>query len=293
MTINATASTVAALPGGGRGARDARPRRHDPERHAQGVHRARDLHLSAAPSMRIITDIFAYCGDRIPQWNTISISGYHIREAGATAAQEMAFTLADGIAYVEAARPRTRCRRLRATPLVLLHVPQRLLRGDREVPRGAAHVGRSCASGSARRIRKRDAALPHADRRRTLTAQQPTTTSCGRRQALSAVLGGTQSLHTNSYDEALRCPPSAPRLALRTQQVIGTKRASPNRRSARRLVLRRGADRGARGRGRALIARIDGMGGAVAAIEAGVSRSRSTGPRIAGGSARVSNRASA
>ncbi len=94
------------------------------------------------PSMRLITDLFAYCGERVPRWNTISISGYHMREAGSTAAQEIAFTLADGIAYVQAALDAgLDDRRVRAAPLVLLRLPHALLRGDREVPRGPAHVG--------------------------------------------------------------------------------------------------------------------------------------------------------
>ena len=146
MTINATArDPAAAVRAGGRGAgRRRRPdQRHRAERHPQGVRGARDLHLPAA-SRRCgsITDLFAYCGERIPTWNTISISGYHMREAGSTAAQEIAFTLADGIAYVQAALDAgPRGRRFRAAAVVLLRVPHELLRGDREVPRGAADVG--------------------------------------------------------------------------------------------------------------------------------------------------------
>ena len=120
------------------------------------------------PSMRIITDLFAYCGERIPRWNTISISGYHMREAGGTAAQEIAFTLANGIAYVQAALDAgLRDRRLRAAAVVLLRVPHALLRGGREVPRGTADVGAD-HDGAVRRegSAERDAAVPHADRRR-------------------------------------------------------------------------------------------------------------------------------
>jgi hypothetical protein len=89
--------------GGGREAgRGARPgQRHDPERHPQGVHRPGTYIFPPRPSMRLVTDIFEFCSKELPRWNTISISGYHMREAGATAAQELAFTLADGIAYVE------------------------------------------------------------------------------------------------------------------------------------------------------------------------------------------------
>ena len=107
MTINATAATLLALYD--RGRRRARhPARRavgdDPERHPQGVHRARDVHLPAGPVAAPVADTFAFCQAEVPRWNTISISGYHIREAGSDAVQEVAFTLADGIAYVEAAR---------------------------------------------------------------------------------------------------------------------------------------------------------------------------------------------
>ncbi len=94
------------------------------------------------PSMRLITDVFSFCAREVPRWNTISVSGYHIREAGATALQELAFTLRDGIEYVQyRGGRRPRGGRVRAAHLVLLQRPQRLLRGDREVPRGAAHLG--------------------------------------------------------------------------------------------------------------------------------------------------------
>ena len=105
MTINATAAILLACTrrwAGGRGS--IRPAaRHGPERHPEGVHRARDLYLPARPSMRLVTDIFAYCRAELPDWNTICISGYHMREAGSTAAQEVAFTFANAIAYVDAA----------------------------------------------------------------------------------------------------------------------------------------------------------------------------------------------
>ncbi len=94
------------------------------------------------PSMRLITDLFSYCGERIPKWNTISISGYHMREAGSTAAQEVAFTLADGIAYVGAAIDAgLGIDDVRAAAVVLLRVPHELLRGGGEVPRGTPLVG--------------------------------------------------------------------------------------------------------------------------------------------------------
>lgn len=177
-----------------------------------------------APSLRLITDTFAFCTNEVPNWNTISISGYHIREAGSTAAQELAFTLADAICYVEAAVG------------VGLDV-------DKFAPRLSfffnAHndlLEEIAKFRAARRIwarimRERFGAK---DKRSlmlrfhtqtagsTLTAQQPDVNVVRTTiQALAAVLGGTQSLHTNSMDEALSLPTeSAARLALRTQQVI-------------------------------------------------------------------------
>ena len=175
-------------------------------------------------SMRIITDIFAYCKDHVPKWNTISISGYHIREAGSSAVQEVAFTLADGIAYVEAA--------IRAGLAV-----------DEFAPRLAfffnAHnnlLEEVAKFRAARRIWARimkerfGAKDPKSQMLRfhtqtagcTLTAQQPDNNIMRVTiQALAAVLGGTQSLHTNSRDEALALPTEdSVRIALRTHQVI-------------------------------------------------------------------------
>ena len=176
------------------------------------------------PSMRIITDIFSYCADKVPQWNTISISGYHIREAGSTAVQEVAFTLANGIAYVEAAM-------------------QAGLDVDTFGPRLSfffnAHLDfleeiakyRAARRLWAKIMKERfKAKNPRSMMVRfhtqtagcTLTAQQPKNNIVRVAfQALAAVLGGTQSLHTNSMDEAL-CLPSeeAVQIALRTQQLI-------------------------------------------------------------------------
>ena len=108
------------------------------------------------PSMRLTTDLFAYCAERIPSWNTISISGYHIREAGSTAAQELAFTVANGIAYCAGRRRgRALAGRLRRTALVLLQRAQRLLPGGREVPGSAAPVGARDARAVRRETRRR------------------------------------------------------------------------------------------------------------------------------------------
>ena len=176
------------------------------------------------PSMRLITDIFAFCAREVPNWNTISISGYHIREAGSTAAQEIAFTLADGIAYVDAAI---------SVGLKVDDFAPRLsfffnshLNLLEEVAKFRA-ARRLWAKIMRDRFGARD---PKSLMLRfhtqtagsTLTAQQPEVNIVRTTiQALAAVLGGTQSLHTNSMDEALSLPTeTAARIALRTQQVI-------------------------------------------------------------------------
>src|SRR4051794_38637956 len=176
-------------------------------------------------SMRVITDIFAYCQERVPKWNTISISGYHIREAGSTAVQEIAFTLANAIAYVQAAIDAG-------------------LDVDEFAPRLSffwnAHnnVFEEVAKYRAARrmwyriMTERFGAQKEASKLlrfhtqtggSTLTAQQPQNNIARVTiQALAAVLGGTQSLHTNSFDEALGLPTqTAAKIALRTQQIIG------------------------------------------------------------------------
>jgi len=177
-----------------------------------------------APSMRLITDIFQYCAQEIPNWNTISVSGYHIREAGSTAAQEVAFTLANGIAYIEAA--------LEAGLQVDEFAPQIsfFFNAHNNLLEEVAKF-RAARRLWAKIMRERfHAQAPASWQLRfhtqtagsTLTAQQPENNVVRvTLQALAAVLGGTQSLHTNSRDEALWLPTeSAVRLALRTQQVI-------------------------------------------------------------------------
>jgi methylmalonyl-CoA mutase N-terminal domain/subunit len=176
------------------------------------------------PSLRLVTDVFAYCAREVPNWNTISISGYHIREAGSTAVQEVAFTLADGITYVEAAlsagleiddfAPRIS---------FFFNAHNNLLE---EIAKFRA-ARRMWARIMRDRFKARD---PRSLMLRfhtqtagsSLTAQQPEVNIVRTTiQALAAVLGGTQSLHTNSMDEALALPTeTAARLALRTQQVI-------------------------------------------------------------------------
>ncbi len=183
------------------------------------------------PSMRLVTDLFAYCHERLPNWNTISISGYHMREAGATAWEEIAFTLSHAIAYVKAAL---------AAGLEVDDFAPRLsfffachMDFFEEVAKFRA-ARRMWARIMRDRFHARD---PKSQALRfhtqtggvTLTAQQPLNNVVRTTlEALSAVLGGTQSLHTNAYDEALGLPSeSAAELALRTQQMIGFETAVP------------------------------------------------------------------
>ncbi|MCA1608434.1 MAG: methylmalonyl-CoA mutase family protein, partial [Acidobacteria bacterium] len=176
------------------------------------------------PSMRLITDTFAFCAGSVPNWNTISISGYHIREAGSTAAQEIAFTLADAIAYVQAAID---------TGLEVDKFAPRLSFFFNSHNNLLEEIAKFRAARRlwARIMKDRfEATDPHSMMLRfhtqtagsTLTAQQPEVNVVRTTiQALAAVLGGTQSLHTNSMDEALSLPTEqAARIALRTQQVI-------------------------------------------------------------------------
>ncbi len=226
------------------------------------------------PSMRLVTDVFAFCQENVPRWNTISISGYHIREAGATAVQEIAFTLADGLEYLAAAKaagldPTAIAPRLSfffnvhndfleeiakfraARTLWAQLVAERFSITD---PRASAMRFHTQTAGS------------------TLTAQQPDVNVVRVAiQALAAVLGGTQSLHTNGKDEALSLPTEASALlALRTQQVIAhetgvTRVVDPLGGSWAIETLTSSLVESAG----ALIRKIDGMGGALKAIEAG------------------------
>lgn len=227
-----------------------------------------------APSMRLITDIFAYCSQEVPQWNTISISGYHIREAGSTAAQEVGFTLADGIAYVEAAleaglpidsfAPRLsfffnahndlleEVAKFRAARRLWARIMKERFKAQQ--PKSMMMKFHTQTGGS------------------TLTAQQ-TENNVVRVaiQTLAAVLGGTQSLHTNSKDEALALPTEqSVRTALRTQQIVAYESGVTNTvdplagsyyiEAKTKEIEDEAMD---------YIQRIDDMGGAPAAIDAG------------------------
>ena len=225
-------------------------------------------------AMRIVTDLFAWAGTELPEWNTISISGYHIREAGSTAIQEVAFTLANAIAYIEAAiaaglevdgfAPRLsfffnahnnfleEVAKFRAARGLYAHIMR---------DRFGAKLDRSCML----RFHAQTGGS-------TLTAQQPEVNVVRvALQAMAAVLGGTQSLHTNGQDEALSLPTEASaRVALRTQQVIACESGvtvAPDPLGGSEYIekLTGEIEAGAR----EYISRIDAMGGTLAAIERG------------------------
>jgi methylmalonyl-CoA mutase N-terminal domain/subunit len=224
-----------------------------------------------APSMRLITDMFAFCKDRVPRWNTISISGYHIREAGCTAAQEVGFTLANAVAYVTAARAAgLEVDEFAPQLSFFFNAHNHLLeevakfRAARRLwarimtERFGARDPRSCML----RFHSQTAGS-------MLTAQQPENNIVRVAiQALAAILGGCQSLHTNSMDEALALPTEASvRTALRTQQVLAYESgvadtADPLGGSYAVEALTRRIEEEAL----TYIAKIDGLGGSVSAI---------------------------
>jgi methylmalonyl-CoA mutase N-terminal domain/subunit len=223
------------------------------------------------PSMRLITDVFEYCSKEVPKWNTISISGYHIREAGSTAVQELAFTLANGKAYLQAALNKgldinvfakrlsfffnchnnffEEIAKFRAARRMWAHITKELGATDP----GAQKLRFHTQTGGS-----------------TLTAQQPMNNIVRvSNQALAAVLGGTQSLHTNGYDEALSLPTeAAAKIALRTQQIIAfesgvTDTVDPLAGSYFIEELTNELEKAAQ----LYIDKIEAMGGAVKAIE--------------------------
>jgi methylmalonyl-CoA mutase N-terminal domain/subunit len=227
-----------------------------------------------APSMRLITDIFQFCAAEVPNWNTISISGYHIREAGSTAVQEVAFTLANGIAYVEAAlKAGLKLDDFAGQLSFFFNAHNNLLeevakfRAARRLWAGIMRDRFKAQKPSSWQLRFHTQTAGS-----TLTAQQPENNVVRvTLQALSAVLGGTQSLHTNSMDEALWLPTEkSVRVALRTQQIIAYESGvadSIDPLAGSYLVehLTDEIERGARD----YIAKIDEIGGAMAAIERG------------------------
>lgn len=230
------------------------------------------------PSMRIITDIFGFCQHGVPRWNTVSISGYHIREAGSTAVQEVGFTLANGIAYVEAAiKAGLDVDDFAGRLSFFFNVHNNFLE---EVAKF-----RAARRMWARIMRERFGAKQEASLKlrfhsqtagSTLTAQQPQVNIVRvALQGLASVMGGTQSLHTNSWDEALSLPTEeSARIALRTQQVIAHESGvadfiDPLGGSYAVEALTDHIEAGAMD----YIARIDAMGGAVSAIEQGFQQS--------------------
>ncbi len=225
------------------------------------------------PSMRIITDIFEWCSQELPKWNTISISGYHIREAGSTAVQEIAFTLSNGKAYVQAALQKGLDINVLGKRLSFFFNAHNNLFEEVAKFRAARTIW-------AQVMKELGATDPKAMMLRfhtqtggsTLTAQQAhNNITRVTLQSLAAVLGGTQSLHTNGYDEALSLPTEeAARIALRTQQIVAyesgvTDTADPLAGSYFIEALTQEVETAAR----QLMDKIDAMGGSVSAIEEG------------------------
>src|SRR5213594_3704977 len=277
MTINATASILLALymAVGKRQGADLRSLSGTVQNDVLKEYIARGTYIyPPAQAMRIITDLFAFCNQHVPEWNTISISGYHMREAGCTAVQEVAFTLANGMTYVKAAidagldvdrfAPRLsfffachnnfleEVAKFRAARRMWARIMREHFRAKN--PRSWMLRFHTQTAGS------------------TLTAQQPENNIVRTAlQALAAVLGGTQSLHTNSFDEALALPSErAVKIALRTQQILAyesgvTDTVDPLGGSYFVESLTNDIEQ----RAWEYIEKIDGMGGSVAAIESG------------------------
>ncbi len=225
------------------------------------------------PSMRIITDIFEWCAKELPKWNTISISGYHIREAGSTAVQEIAFTLSNGKAYVKAALDKGLDINVFGKRLSFFFNAHNNLFEEVAKFRAARRIWANMMKELGATDEKAMMLRFHAQTGgSTLTAQQPQNNiSRVTIQTLAAVLGGTQSLHTNGYDEALSLPTEeAARIALRTQQIVAfesgvTDTVDPIAGSYFVESLTNEVE----AKALALIEKIDAMGGSVAAIEQG------------------------
>lgn len=225
------------------------------------------------PSMRLITDVFEYCSREVPQWNTISISGYHIREAGSTAVQELAFTLANGKAYLQAALDKAldinvfgkrlsfffNCHNNFFEEIAKFRAARRMW------ARITTELGASDPKAQMLRFHTQTGGS-------TLTAQQPLNNVIRvTNQAMAAVLGGTQSLHTNGYDEALSLPTeAAAKIALRTQQIIAFESGVADTVDplAGSFFIENLTDE-VEAAAWKYIERIDSMGGAVNAIESG------------------------
>jgi len=223
------------------------------------------------PSMRLITDVFEYCSKEVPKWNTISISGYHIREAGSTAVQELAFTLANGKTYLKAALDKGLDINVFAKRLSFFFNCHNNFFEEiakfRAARRMWAHITKELGATDAGAQKLRFHTQTGGS---TLTAQQPMNNIVRvSNQALAAVLGGTQSLHTNGYDEAISLPTeTAAKIALRTQQIIAfesgvTDTVDPLAGSYFIEALTDEMEKAAQ----SYIDKIDAMGGSVKAIE--------------------------
>jgi methylmalonyl-CoA mutase N-terminal domain/subunit len=225
------------------------------------------------PSMRIITDIFEWCSTELPKWNTISISGYHIREAGSTAVQEIAFTLSNGKAYVEAALAKGLDINVFGKRLSFFFNAHNHLFEEVAKFRAARRMWAKIMKELGATDEKAMMLRFHTQTGgATLTAQQPLNNiSRVTIQTLAAVLGGTQSLHTNGYDEALSLPTEeAARIALRTQQIVAFESGAPD--TVDPLAgsyFVESLTNEVEEKARELIQKIDAMGGSVSAIEAG------------------------
>lgn len=225
------------------------------------------------PSMRIITDIFEWCSKEVPKWNTISISGYHIREAGSTAVQEIAFTLSNGKAYVKAALEKGLDINVFGKRLSFFFNAHNNLFEEVAKFRAArkmwAEIMKELGATDPKAMMLRFHSQTGGS---TLTAQQPLNNIARVTiQSLAAVMGGTQSLHTNGYDEALSLPTEeAARIALRTQQIIAFESGVPDTVDplagsyyVESLTME------TEKKARELIEKIDAMGGSVIAVEQG------------------------
>ena len=227
-----------------------------------------------APSMRLITNSFEFCSQNVPKWNTISISGYHIREAGSTAAQEIAFTLADGIAYVEAALEAGMDIDEFAGRLSFFFNAHNNLLEEVAKYRAARRLWAKIMKERFHAKKDRSMMLRFHTQTggSTLTAQQPDNNIVRVAiQTLAAVLGGTQSLHTNSRDEALALPTEdSVRIALRTQQIVAYESGVADSIDplGGSYYVERMTDE-LQAAAEAYIEKIDAMGGAVKAIEQG------------------------
>jgi methylmalonyl-CoA mutase N-terminal domain/subunit len=277
MTINATASTLLAMyvVAARRNGADATRLTGTVQNDILKEYIARGTYIyPVAPAMRLTTNLIAWAGEHVPQWNTISISGYHMREAGSTAAQEIAFTLANGRAYVEAAL---------AAGLAIDSFAPRLSFFFNAHSNLFEEVAKfRCARRIwARWMRERFGAKnPRSMMLRfhtqtagsTLTAQQPENNIVRTTiEALSAILGGTQSLHTNGFDEALALPTEqAARIALRTQQILAHESGVPDVADplGGSYYIEALTDK-LEAEAETLFARIDQLGGTLCAVESG------------------------